>query len=137
MSMEKLTYGHMNGGFGVNIERCDRLDCIVATFVGKPESFDQIKKIARKLYATASGLDGRHNMILDFSSIDLGVEHLRFFFDQLKQTIEETTLEWCSVSPRQMEHYLPKGLNYVMKQEKPVFQTVDEAKGWLENIVKS
>lgn len=125
--MSSLQFNPMDMDFSVHIVKNFDPDCLVVHFSGHPDSFDRIKQATGRL-----GNDGkRHNMILDFSKIDISVEYLRFFFDQLKHTLDQHALEWCSVSPPSAQNYIPKGLHYVMKNEKPVFSSVDEAKNWI------
>lgn len=122
----------MDVGFNVSVVKNVEPDCLVVCFHGCPESFDQIKQLPGHI-----GKDNkRHNLILDFSRLDIPVEYLRYFFEQLKHTIEAHALDWCCVSAPQAQNYIPKGLHYIMKNEKPVFSSVNEAKCWIDGTVR-
>ena len=126
--MKSLQFNQMDRDLCVRVVKNFDPDCLVVCFHGCPDSFDQIKQMSNHF-----GKDGRrYNFILDFSKLDISVEYLRFFFDQLKHTLDQHALEWCSVSPPPEQNYIPKGLHYVMKNEKPVFPNVDEAKNWIK-----
>lgn len=119
----------------INVLRNDELDCLIVVFNGSPGSFHEVKEIVDKLELITTALGGKRYLILNFTSMDLDSEFLKYFFENLKWYVYKNVIDWCTVSEKSTEDYTSKVFHYSMKQVRPMFRTVELAQGWIRQLI--
>ncbi|MBP7733000.1 MAG: hypothetical protein KA140_04465 [Caldisericia bacterium] len=119
----------------VNVLRNEALNCFIMIFKGSPGSFVEVKEIIEKLGLITRSIGERRYLILNFSSMDLGSEYLKFFFENIKCHIDKNVIDWCTVSEKPSEDYISKVFHYSMKRVRPVFRSVEQAQTWVKRQI--
>lgn len=119
----------------VNVLRNEALNCFIMIFKGSPGSFVEVKEIIEKLGLITRSIGERRYLILNFSSMDLGSEYLKFFFENIKFHIDKNVIDWCTVSEKPSEDYISKVFHYSMKRVRPVFRSVEQAQTWVKRQI--
>lgn len=119
----------------VNVLRNEELNCFIMIFKGSPGSFVEVKEIIEKLGLITRSIGERRYLILNFSSMDLGSEYLKFFFENIKCHIDKNVIDWCTVSEKPSEDYISKVFHYSMKRVRPVFRSIEQAQTWVKRQI--
>lgn len=119
----------------INVLRNDELDCLIVVLNGSPGSFHEVKEIAERLELVSRSVGEKRYLILNFSSMNLDSEFLKYFFENLKSHVDKNVIDWCTVSEKPSEDYTSKVFHYSMKQTRPVFRTVEQAQGWVRQLI--
>lgn len=120
----------------VNVLRNEELNCIIMLLKGSPGSFHEVKEIIEKLGLITKSIGEKKYLILNFSSMNLGSEYLKYFFENIKSHIDKNVIDWCTVSEKPSEDYTSKVFHYTMKKVRPVFRTIEQAHEWARQQLK-